>query len=174
MMKEKEPTSLKAISQATHPYPTTPHPPSQSSKSGPKNFPPNILQEDDLDNSATPANSLANSIHTPSNPTIDQKMNDLPNPTVNHTPTSKEQAILVHLALADMNRSVLSQNGTNHSTTLPQFTPASNGDFPKVHMLHSAQIFNHLENKVLLTWFQVEHPKFMIRVFDHSGKDVAE
>ncbi|KAG2132749.1 hypothetical protein DEU56DRAFT_757259 [Suillus clintonianus] len=41
-------------------------------------------------------------------------------------------------------------------------------------MSHSAQIFDHLENKVLLAWFQVQHPKFMVRVFDHSGRDVFE
>ncbi|KAG1747299.1 hypothetical protein EDB19DRAFT_1905469 [Suillus lakei] len=225
-MKDKEPTSLKAISQATRPYPTTPCLPSQSSKSGPKYFPPDVLLEEDLEctmdlipympdppfppsppdtptpaghvnhvhplkpdllvyqefsmkphnpsNSGTPTTSLASSIHTPSNPTVDHTMNDPLSPSVNHAPTPEEQAILAHLVLSDMNRSVLSQNGTTHSTTLPQFTPAPNGGFPTVHMSHLAQIFNHLDNRVLLTWFQVEHLKFMIRVFDHSGKDVAE
>ncbi|KAG1722598.1 uncharacterized protein EDB91DRAFT_1255994 [Suillus paluster] len=126
-------------------------------------------------NDKTPNDGLANSIHTPGNSTIDQTMSAPQSPTTNHAPTSEEQAILVHLALADMNRSVLSQNGTNHSTTLlPQFTPPLNGGFPKVHMSHSTQIFDHLDNRVLLTWFQVEQPKFMDRVFDHSRRDIAE
>ncbi|KAG2154431.1 uncharacterized protein EDB93DRAFT_1248232 [Suillus bovinus] len=41
-------------------------------------------------------------------------------------------------------------------------------------MAHSVQMFDHLDNKVLLAWFQMEHPKFMVHVFDHSGKDIAE
>ncbi|KAG2127412.1 hypothetical protein BD769DRAFT_1387854 [Suillus cothurnatus] len=48
-MKDKEPSSLKAISQAARPYPTTPHPPPQPSKSGPKYFPPDTIQEEDLE-----------------------------------------------------------------------------------------------------------------------------
>ncbi|KAG2131744.1 hypothetical protein DEU56DRAFT_914310 [Suillus clintonianus] len=191
-MKEKEPTSLKAISQATRPYPNTPRPSSQSTRSGPKYFPPNTLQEDDLElamdtipyefnvkssnpsSTEPPSDGLANSIHAPSNPTADHMMNEPPSPNVNHVPSPEEQTILAHLALADMNRSVLSQNGTSHGTILPQFTPAPIGGFPTVHMSHSAQIFDHLDNRVLLAWFQVEHPKFMVRVFDHSGKEVAE
>jgi hypothetical protein len=62
----------------------------------------------------------------------------------------------------------------NHHTVLPQFTPTPIGGFPHVHMAHSAQIFNHLDNKVLLAWVQVEHPKFLVRVFNHSAKDIAE
>ncbi|KAG1825471.1 uncharacterized protein BJ212DRAFT_1474862 [Suillus subaureus] len=231
-MKDKEPTSVKAITQATHPYPTTPRPMSQSSKSGPKYFLPDILQEDDLESvmdlipyqpdppshtsppspqsppdTPTPGDhincvhplrpdllvykefnvkvhtpsannthetSLTSSIHAPSNVSGDQLMNDLLSPTTTHTPTPEEQAILAHLVLADMNWSVLSHNSMSQSTALPQFTPAPTGGFPIVHMLHSAQIFDHLDNRVLLTWFQVEHPKFMVRVFNHSGKDVAE
>jgi hypothetical protein len=41
-------------------------------------------------------------------------------------------------------------------------------------MAHSAQIFDHLDDKVLCTWFQVEHPKFMVRVFDLPAKEIAE
>ncbi|KAG1829530.1 hypothetical protein DFJ58DRAFT_825559 [Suillus subalutaceus] len=95
-------------------------------------------------------------------------------PTPEHVQTTEEQAILAHLALAETNRSILSQNGPNHHTILPQFTPTPTEGFPTVHMSHSAQIFDHLDNRVLLAWFQVEHPKFMVRVFDLPGKEVAE
>ncbi|KAG1813450.1 hypothetical protein EV424DRAFT_1541757 [Suillus variegatus] len=232
-MKDKEITSLKAISQATRPYPNTPRPTSQTSRSGPKYFPPNVIQDNDdleramdlipyipdppspisphspgsppdmptptsntervhplhpdllvyrefsvieskADNVDPPKYGLANSIHAPSNSTEDQNMGVPMSPTVKHEPTAEEQAILAHLALADTNRSVLSQNGSNHRADLPQFTPIPNGGFPTVHKSHSAQIFDHLDNKILLVWFQVEHPKFMVRVFDHSGKDIAE
>lgn len=232
-MKDKEPTSLKAISQASRPYPTTPRPNSQPPRSGPKYFPPDVLQEDmdleraldlipykpdppsppsppspqsppdtptptsqgnrvhpphpDLlvyqdftvttshaDDDKPPSSDLASSIHAPNNSKGDHLMSAPPSPTVRHAPTAEEQVILDHLALADMNRSVLSQNGQTNRATLPQFTPIPNGGFPAVHMSHSAQIFDHLDNRVLLAWFQVEHPKFLVRVFDHSGKDVAE
>ncbi|KAG1734856.1 hypothetical protein EDD22DRAFT_736658, partial [Suillus occidentalis] len=53
-------------------------------------------------------------------------------------------------------------------------TPTPIGGFPRIHMAHSAQIFDHLDNRVLLAWFQVEHPKFLVRVFDQTGKDVFE
>ncbi|KAG2336711.1 hypothetical protein BDR05DRAFT_953168 [Suillus weaverae] len=117
---------------------------------------------------------LSNSIHTPNNPMVDQPMDMSSTPPTACTQTAEEDAILAHLALAETNRSVLSQNGVNHHATLPQFTPMPIGGFPRVHMAHSAQIFNHLDNKVLLSWFQVNHPKFMVRVFDQSGKDIAE
>ncbi|KAG1799658.1 hypothetical protein EV424DRAFT_1545903 [Suillus variegatus] len=118
-------------------------------------------------------NGLAESIHTPSN-SADQTMTILSSPTSLHIPTPEEEVILAHLALVGKNRAILSHDGPNHSTILPQFTPTPIRGFPRVHMSHSTQIFNHLDNKVLLAWFQVEHPKFMIRVFDHTGKDVFE
>ncbi|KAG2030901.1 hypothetical protein BDR03DRAFT_986788 [Suillus americanus] len=84
-----------------------------------------------------------------------------PSLTLVHTPTTEEATILAHLVLAGKNRSILSHDGPHHCTTLPQFTPTPIGGFPKVHMSHSAQICDHNDNKVLLAWFQVEHPKFM-------------
>ncbi|KAG1875470.1 hypothetical protein DFJ58DRAFT_836095 [Suillus subalutaceus] len=128
-----------------------------------------------LESNATQSD-LSNSIHAPGNAIVDQAMSAPPSqPTMStRTQTAEEGAILAHLALAEANRSVLSRDGINYRTILPQFTPTPVGGFPKVHMAHSAQIFDHLDNKVLLAWFQVEHPKFMVRVFDHSGKDVAE
>jgi hypothetical protein len=101
-------------------------------------------------------------------------MSAQPSPTAALTQTVEEESILAHLALAEANRAILSQNGINHRTVLPQFTPTPIGGFPKVHMAHSVQIFDHLDNKVLLTWFQVEHLKFMVRAFDISRKDVAD
>ncbi|KAG2053129.1 hypothetical protein BDR06DRAFT_1009007 [Suillus hirtellus] len=206
-MKEKEPTSLKAISQATCPYPSTPRTSSQPSRSGPKFFPPDVLPEDELEramdsipyipdplsppsplspcsppdtptpsgttdcihplnpellvfrefsvktsnlcNNEPMSNGLANSIHTPNNPVIDHTMYDHTSPANDHIPTPEEQSILVHLVLVDMNRSVLSQNSTNHAVSLPQFTQAPTGGFLKVYMSHSM-------------------------VFNHSGKDVVE
>ncbi|KIK36154.1 hypothetical protein CY34DRAFT_780647 [Suillus luteus UH-Slu-Lm8-n1] len=233
-MKDKDITSLKASSQAARPYPNTPRLSSQTVRTGPKYFPPNVLQEeDDLDHAMDlipylpnpqsptsphtpgsppdtptpitnanrtlplqptllpyqefsaetpnadiadpPSYGLANSIHAPSNtPPEDQTMSTQTSPAVKHEPTVEEQAILEHLGLADLNRSILSHTSPNHNAALPQFTPMPSRGFPTVHMSHSAQIFDHLDNRVLLVWFQVEHPKFMIRVFDHSGKDVAE
>ncbi|KAG2742310.1 hypothetical protein P692DRAFT_20250481 [Suillus brevipes Sb2] len=231
-MKDKEPSSLKAISQAARPYPTTPRPPPQSSKSGPKYFPPDVIQEEDLESAmdlipyqpdppsppsppspqsppdtptpmgqvnrahpsqpdlliykefkvtaqnssiGTPPNDgLANSIHAPCSQPVDQAMKDLLSPTSTHAPTPEEKDILAHLALANLNRAALGQSSANQTSTLPQFTPTPVGGFPTVHMSHAAQIFDHLDNRVLLAWFQVPHPKFMIRVFDHSGKDVTE
>jgi hypothetical protein len=101
-------------------------------------------------------------------------MGNLLSPTGSHAPTLEEKEILAHLALANLNRAALGQNSTNQVTTLPQFTPTPDGGFPIVHMLHAAQIFDHLDNWVLLAWFQVPHPKLMIQGFDHSGKDVTE
>ncbi|KAG2084188.1 hypothetical protein BD769DRAFT_1682261 [Suillus cothurnatus] len=224
-MKDKEPSSVKIISQSTRPYPSTPRLSSQAPRAGPCYFPPNVLQDDDnmeqsLDqipdpasptsppdtptptpreitapphpnnlltyqefkvtmSTETPASSTAqsdlkDSIHAPGNTMVDQTMDAPPSPPAAHTQTTEEEAILAHLALAEANRSILSQNGINHRTVLPQFTPTPIGGFPRVHMAHSAQIFDHLDNKVLLAWFQVDHPKFMVRAFDHSGKDVSE
>lgn len=226
-MKDKEPTSLKTLSQNTRPYPSTPRLPSQTPRAGPHFFPPNVIQDDDTMEESTnflpdspsspdpqsppdtptpiprticelpqhpdslvyqefkvittaeapavnaPSSDLNSSIHAPNN-VIDQTMSAPPSPTATRPRTAEEEAILAHLALAETNRSVLSQNGPNHNTILPQFTPTPIGGFPRVHMAHSAQIFDHLDNKVLLAWFQVEHPKLMVRAFDLSGKDIAD
>lgn len=224
-MKDKEPTTIQTVTQPTHPYPSTPCPPSQTPRTGPKFFPPNVLPEDDpMDlppnfipeppsspdprsppthppllpvrsplppteqTSSYPENSkcqspwrptkkhsdLNSSIHAPGNAIVDQTMSTPSSPTANRPQNTEEETILAHLALAEANRSILSQNGINYHTTLPKFTPTPIGGFPKVHMVHSAQIFDHLDNKVLLAWFQVEHPKFMVRVFNISGKEIAE
>ncbi|KAG1722614.1 hypothetical protein EDB19DRAFT_1834934 [Suillus lakei] len=101
---------------------------------------------------------LSNSIHAPNNPMVDQLMDASSTPPTACTQTAEEDAILVHLMLAEANRSVLSQNGVNYCATLPQFTPMPIGGFPRVHMAHSAQIFDHLDNKVLLSWFQKHLP----------------
>lgn len=114
---------------------------------------------------------LAGSMHAPSDEEEDHPMSA---PAAQHTPNAEEQAILAHLALAEKNRSVVQHDGPQHSTVLPQFTPTPLGGFPLIHMSHSAQIFDHLDNKVLLAWFQVEHPKFVVRVFDCTGRDVSE
>ncbi|KAG1723100.1 hypothetical protein EDB19DRAFT_1916276 [Suillus lakei] len=161
-MKEKEPTSLKAISQAightSIPHhsssaisitqednleramdliPYMPDPPSPPPPPSPHSAPdtptptchvncihplkPDLLiyqefsvKSHNPSNSKTPTNSLTSSIHAPSNPMVDQTMNNPLSPTVNHAPTSKEQDIL---ALTDINISMLSQNGMNHSTS---------------------------------------------------------
>ncbi|KAG2148755.1 uncharacterized protein EDB93DRAFT_1250189 [Suillus bovinus] len=113
----------------------------------------------------------SSSINAPQNSTADKIMGT-------QTPlrilNAEEEVIFAHLALAETNRTIMSRDGPNHRTILPQFTPIPVGDFPIVHMSHCAQIFDHLDRKLLLAWFQVEHPKFMVRVFDHSGKDVVE
>ncbi|KAG2351257.1 hypothetical protein BDR07DRAFT_1502118 [Suillus spraguei] len=123
---------------------------------------------------STLQSDLSNSIHAPGNAMVDQTIGAPPSPPTICKQTAEEDAILAHLTLVEINRSVLSQNGINYCTILPQFTPTPVGGFPSMHMAHSAQIFDHLNNKVLLAWFQVEHPKFIVCVFDHSGKDVAE
>jgi hypothetical protein len=118
--------------------------------------------------------SLTDSIHMPHNTAIDHDMSAPPSSSTQCTSTAKEEEILIHIALAEKNRAVLSQNGPNHQTTLPQFTPTPIGSFPEIHMFHSAQIFDYLDNKVLLAWLQVVHPKLLVRVFDCFRKDIAE
>ncbi|KAG2121776.1 hypothetical protein BD769DRAFT_1671176 [Suillus cothurnatus] len=127
-----------------------------------------------LENGAV-SSDLNSSIHAPGNAMVDQPMSATPSPPPPaRVQTAEENSILAHLALAETNRLVLSQNGVNHRTVLPQFTPTPPGGFPLVHMAHSAQIFDHLDDKVLRAWFQVEHLKFMVRVFDLPAKEIAE
>ncbi|KAG2063441.1 hypothetical protein BDR04DRAFT_1123262 [Suillus decipiens] len=104
----------------------------------------NIIQSD-----------LTNSIHAPSNSMVDQPMDTSSYPPAVCTQTAEKGAILAQLTLTEVDRSLLSQNSMNHCTTLPQFTPTPIGGFPRVHMAHSAQIFDYLDKKVLLSWFQV-------------------
>jgi hypothetical protein len=120
---------------------------------------------------------LAASIHAPANQGENLTATPLPTPncpTPSSTHTEEEQAILAHLELAEKNRAVTSYDGRNHSTTLPQFTPAPEGGFPRTHLSHSAHLFDFLDKDTLMAWFKVEHPKLLVRVFDHSGKDILE
>ncbi|KAG1841798.1 hypothetical protein DFJ58DRAFT_844888 [Suillus subalutaceus] len=227
-MKDKELTSIKTLSQTTRPYPSTPHHTSQTPRTGPLFFPPNVLNDDNnMEPSPNPANppspttslsppntptptprtihdhtsstetctskesdtlpalpatntqqpvqsDLVNSIHAPQNMTTDQEMSAPPYHDLPRAPTAEEENILAHIALAEQNRSIVRHDAPNHLTTLPQFTPTPSGGFPIIYMSHSAQVFDHLDNRVLLAWFQVNHPKFIVRVFEHTGKDVYE
>ncbi|KAG1799823.1 uncharacterized protein HD556DRAFT_1525100 [Suillus plorans] len=114
---------------------------------------------------------LAESIHAPNDDGGDHQMSTSALP---HTLSAEEQNILTHLALAGQNCAAVQNDGPHHVTDLPQFTPTPLGGFPQTHLAHSAQVFDHLDNKVLLAWFQVEHPKFVVRVFDQTGKDVLD
>ncbi|KAJ8579525.1 hypothetical protein M405DRAFT_132973, partial [Rhizopogon salebrosus TDB-379] len=231
-MRDKEPISIKALTQSTCAYPETPCVVPNSLHTGPQTFPQNILplelddlmdtQPHHLNNHPTPTTSPSplpcmfhsvtqtpahandpKTIPPPINllltqqPTSITRISNADNPSElvasmhapqsteghpgtiaphasTYTPNEEEQAILAHLALAETNRSVISHDGRNHRTTFPQFTPVPAGGFPHTHTSQSAQIFDFLDNQVLLTWFQVEHPKFIVRVFDHTGKDVAD
>jgi len=228
-MKNKEPTSIKALTQAARPYPNSSRSAMNTPILGPQTFLPDCLPLDDLmdtqsgdpqnqptptpttsplpsmlypaspallsqiqgppstsnlllaqdpsgsttgTSSVNPNSDLTASIHAPKPSTENPNTTQLTPPA--YTPTAEEQAILDHLALAEENRAVTRDNGRNHLTTLPQFTPVPLGGFPHSHPSHSAQIFDFLDNQVLMSWFQVEKPKFIVRVFDHTGKDVAE
>ncbi|KIK31852.1 hypothetical protein CY34DRAFT_19504 [Suillus luteus UH-Slu-Lm8-n1] len=123
---------------------------------------PKVVQANETPADNAVPSDLNSSIHAPGNAMVDQTMGAPPSPPLpTRVQTAEEDSILAHLALAEANRSILSQNGVNHRTVLPQFTPTPIGGFPRVHMAHSAQIFDYLDNKVLLAWFQVEHPKFL-------------
>ena len=123
------------------------------------------------------AGELAASIHAPANQGGKKSTTPLPTPscaTPSFTPNEEEQAILAHIELAEKNRAVTSYDGINQVTTLPQFTPIPEGGFPRTHLSHSAQMFDFLDRDTLMAWFKVEHPKLLVRVFDHSGKDILD
>ncbi|KIJ09506.1 hypothetical protein PAXINDRAFT_17403 [Paxillus involutus ATCC 200175] len=54
---------------------------------------------------------------------------------------------------------------------LPQFTPTPIGDFPIIHLSHAAQLFDHISEELLDTWFRVDGPKILVHPFDYDGKD---
>ncbi|KAG1744513.1 uncharacterized protein EDB91DRAFT_1080629 [Suillus paluster] len=118
--------------------------------------------------------NLALSIHAPNAPAEDHNMSSTATTEPTFLPSEEDQAILAHIALAERNCSVIKHDGPNNTTVLPQFTPVPIGGFPLMHMSHLAQIFDHLDNKVLLAWLQVKHPKLIIQVFDHTSKEVHE
>ncbi|KAG2082149.1 hypothetical protein BD769DRAFT_1683357 [Suillus cothurnatus] len=211
-MKDTQPTSIKSSTQASHPYPGTPHPNLSTPHAGPRFFPQNVLQDDEdmgADTSphvisppsphlqvpsslATPTpyarvspgqllpddllltleiclkegsphsglsrapdSGLAESIHAPSVEGGDQIMSTS---APAHSLSAEEQNILAHLALTRKNRAAVQNDGPHHITSLPQFMPTPLGGFPLTHLSHSTQVFDHLDNKVLLAWFQVAQP----------------
>ncbi|KAG2339082.1 hypothetical protein BDR05DRAFT_951388 [Suillus weaverae] len=186
-MKEKEPTSLKAISQATCPYPTTPRPSSQSSRSRPKYFPPNVLQEEDLERTMDLIPYIPDP-PSPHSPPSKHSPPDTLTPT-SHTnrvhPLNPDPPIYQEFSVKsspDPNNSETPTNGLtssihapgNPSHYPPPICPSSKQGFPNSAHVTLCANLRPPRQQGLLAWFQVMHPKFMIRVFDHSRKDIAE
>jgi hypothetical protein len=84
---------------------------------------------------------------------------------------SEEDLLRAHLAVAETNRSIIRSNGINSLTVIPQFTPIPMGGFPHIHLAHAAQLFDYQAAKVITAWLKVPHPKLLVRVFDHDGKN---
>ncbi|KAG1732700.1 hypothetical protein EDD22DRAFT_852699 [Suillus occidentalis] len=91
-----------------------------------------------------------------------------PAPTASST---EEDLLRAHLAVAETNRSIIRSNGVNSLTVVPQFTPIPQGGFPHIHLAHVVQLFDFQAAKVITAWLKVPHPKILIRVFDHDGKN---
>ncbi|KAG1807459.1 uncharacterized protein BJ212DRAFT_1303429 [Suillus subaureus] len=114
-------------------------------------------------------------------PMDDETMLDPPVPTTTPTATctkpstssqeSEEDLLHAHLAIAETNRSIIRSNGINSLMVIPQFTPIPMGGFPHIHLAHVAQFFDYQAAKVINTWLKVPHPKILVRVFDHDGKN---
>jgi hypothetical protein len=85
--------------------------------------------------------------------------------------STEEDLLRAHLAVAETNRSIIRSNGVNSLTVVPQFTPIPQGGFPHIHLAHAAQLFDFQAAKVITAWLKVPHPKILIRVFDHDGKN---
>ncbi|KAG1763765.1 hypothetical protein EDD22DRAFT_846228 [Suillus occidentalis] len=130
---------------------------------------------------------LSRSIHAPKDDEDDEMTDNqtIPNPftpTSTTTPSpsksatqpvthSEEDLLRAHLAVAETNRSIVKLNGANSLTTIPHFTPIPTGGFPQIHLSHAAQLFDFQSSKVITVWLKVPHPKLLIRVFDHDGKN---
>ncbi|KAG0692953.1 hypothetical protein DFH29DRAFT_1007872 [Suillus ampliporus] len=123
-MKDKEPTSLEAISQMTHPYPSTPRPSSQTPCAGLRYFPQNILPDDD--SIEQPLNFLPD---PPSSPT---------SPPNTSTPTHRE------ISGPTQPTDLLVFHKFNVTTTTPQETMATkvkNSDLHNsIHALGNAMV----------------------------------
>ncbi|KAG1768937.1 hypothetical protein EV702DRAFT_1049913 [Suillus placidus] len=85
--------------------------------------------------------------------------------------TSEEDLLRAHLAVAETNHSIIRSNGINSLTVIPHFTPIPIGGFPHIHLAHAAQLFDFQAAKVITAWLKVPHPKILVRVFDHDGKN---
>ncbi|KAG2112933.1 hypothetical protein BD769DRAFT_1391771 [Suillus cothurnatus] len=124
-----------------------------------------------------PLNTLHSSPAQTPAPADDDIMTDLiissppPAKPVISTQDSEEDLLQAHLAVAKTNRSIIKSNGTNSLTVIPQFTPVPIGGFPHIHLAHAAQLFDYQAAKVITAWLKVPHPKILVRVFDHDGKN---
>ncbi|KAG1883456.1 hypothetical protein F4604DRAFT_1677773 [Suillus subluteus] len=89
----------------------------------------------------------------------------------NTTPPSEEELLRAHLAVAEINRSIIKSNGINSLTVIPQFTPIPMNGFPRIHLAHTVQLFDFQGAKTITAWLKVLNPKVLIRVFDHDRKN---
>ncbi|KAG2741210.1 hypothetical protein P692DRAFT_20752186 [Suillus brevipes Sb2] len=172
------------------PTPTTPSPlPRTATPSAPLTEAENITVSSVPQPSHLPVNMETESPHAstpPPAPTDDEAMlvysnhcasptspPTTPKPAKPATPStpSEEDLLRAHLAVAETNRSIIKSSGVNSLSTIPQFTPAPAGGFPHIHLAHAAQLFDFQAAKVITTWLKVPHPKVLIRVFDHDGKN---
>ncbi|KAG1809374.1 uncharacterized protein BJ212DRAFT_1484493 [Suillus subaureus] len=126
---------------------------------------------------------LSKSIHAPRDDEDTAMSNDntIPNPfippsTTTSTPSkpithSKEDLLRAHLTVAETNHSIVKLNSLNSLTAIPHFTPIPLGGFPQIHLSHAAQLFDFQSSKVIMAWLKVPHPKLLIQVFNHDGKN---
>ncbi|KAG2114093.1 hypothetical protein BD769DRAFT_1673520 [Suillus cothurnatus] len=102
--------------------------------------------------------------------------NPLTPPSTTSTPSkpvvhSEEDLLRAHLAVAETNHSIFKLNSSNPLTAIPHSTPVPLGGFPQIHLSHMAQLFDFQAPKVITAWLKVPHPKLLIQVFDHDGKN---
>ncbi|KAG1827671.1 hypothetical protein EV424DRAFT_1537254 [Suillus variegatus] len=98
-------------------------------------------------------------------------LTSVPLKTTTSAPSTEEDLLHAHLAIAETNRSIIRLNSINSLMVITQFTPVPQGSFPHIHLAHTAQLFDFQAAKVITAWLKVLHPKILIRVFNHDGKN---
>ncbi|KAG1822546.1 uncharacterized protein BJ212DRAFT_1476969 [Suillus subaureus] len=193
----KDLSSVKTANINAHPSPMGTHQPlSRPPRTGSQFYPPNVLQDEGDctdDNTSTPttpspkphttisqlppSESEENTTTPTLNSLIFEKdtMVEMPLDTLHsspaQTPAPADDDEMTDLIISSPPPTKPASNGTNSLTVIPQFTPVQIGGFPHIHLAHAAQLFDYQAAKVIMAWLKVPHPKILVRVFDHDGKN---
>ncbi|KAH7914512.1 hypothetical protein BJ138DRAFT_1206517 [Hygrophoropsis aurantiaca] len=92
--------------------------------------------------------------------------------TRNSLPAVTVEAILhAQLASAAENRAFTYAGHPAAAPVCTRVTPAPPGGFPHTHLSHGTQLTDFLSPAILNDWRKIESGKFLIRFFDHDGKN---
>ncbi|KAF8131983.1 hypothetical protein EV363DRAFT_1479885 [Boletus edulis] len=86
-------------------------------------------------------------------------------------PESDRDLIMSFLQVTERNKKMITANAASARSKLSKFTPIPEKGFPTIHLSDPGQLLADIKRMAIMEWINVDHPKFLVRVFDYDGSD---